>query len=154
MEAIAPPVIASPAAWQALLDAHDELFEELVPGAWLGVVPRHRTGADGHRQSTAVAVTPRMPMIVLLRERDRMTAREGEFRGLETLTADALLVVGEDGVDAALDRPPDAALRELKRLIRTGAVALFFLRTRRELFERGYEELFEALGLPVLGTCR
>ena len=154
MDVIAPPAIASPAAWQAMLDAHDELFEELVPGAWLGVVPRHRTGPDGHRHSTAIAVTPPVPMIVLMREPDRMIAREGEFRGLGTLTADALFVVGDDGVDAALDRPPDAALRELKRMIRTGAAALFFLRTRRELFESGYEELFEALGLPVLGTCR
>lgn len=154
VEATLPSAPASIAAWQALVDAHEGLFEEQVPGAWLGVVPRYRSDRDGALYPVAVAVTPSVPMVVLMRESGRMTVRAAHFAGLRSLTADALLVADEDALARALERDPVAALRELKRSIRSGAVALFFLRTRRELFERGYEELFEALGLPVLGTCR
>jgi len=154
MESIAPTAFASIAAWQAVLDAHRELFDELVPGAWLGVVLRHRTGPDGAKHSVAIPVTPPVPMLVLMRESERMTARSGEFCGLINIAANALFVADEGAIGKVLDCDPRNALHEMKRHIRTGAVALFFLCARRELFELGYEEFFEALGLPFLGSCR
>ena len=154
MAASAPTAFTSLAAWQAMLDAHRDLFLQLVPGAWLGIVPRYRTGPDGTRHSVAVAVTPAVPMVMLIHDGERMTARAGEFRGLKDLSADALFVAGDEAVEQVQAAAPERRLREMKRHVRTGGVAMFFLRPRRELFERGYEELFDALGLPVLGTCR
>jgi len=149
-----PAAAVSIAAWQAVLDAHRELFDELMPGASLGVVARHLASPDGAKHSAAAPVTPPRPMVVLSRGPEGMTARHGEFRGLTGLAANALFVADDEAIGSVLDGDPADALREMKRQVRSGAVALYFLCPRRELFELGYEEFFEALGLPFLGSCR
>jgi len=138
--------------WQPLLDAHVGLFEPLVPGASVALVPRWRIDAQGQRRANVMPKTDPVPMLLWLREAQAMRVCEGIFNGLASLDSDVLLIAEDGALEAALghERP----LSELKRLLRRNRVLFMVLRTRDELRERGWTEFLEALGLPFLGTCR
>lgn len=146
-------VAAQPAFdWQPVLDAHVGLFEALVPGASVALVPRWREDAQGVRRANVMPRTEPVPMMLWLREAQAIRVRDGIFTGLASLASDVLLIVEDGALDVALahERP----LSELKRLLRRNRVLFMVLRTRDELRERGWTEFLEALGLPFLGTCR
>jgi hypothetical protein len=138
--------------WQPVLDAHAELFEPLVPGASVALVPRWRIDAQGQRRANVMPKTESVPMQLWLREPQAMRVRSSIFTGLASLASDVLLIAEDGALESALghERP----LSELKRLLRRNRVLFMVLRTRDELRERGWTEFLEALGLPFLGTCR
>jgi hypothetical protein len=132
--------------WQQVLDRHADLFAEVVPGASIGVVP-----GSPARANIAQEVAP-VQMQLWLRDPERMKVGAGNYRGLKTLASDILLLPEDGALEAALaHRNP---LGELKRQLRAGRVLCMVMRERKELRERGWADLFEALGLPFLGTCR
>jgi hypothetical protein len=145
-------VVQDVAPWQPVLDAHADLFESVVPGASMALIPRWSTDAQGQRRANFMQKTDPVPMQIWLREPRAMAVRGGEFRGLADLASD-LLLLAEDGALAealAHARP----LSELKRRLRRGKLLFMVMRTRDELRERGWADFLEALGLPFLGTCR
>jgi hypothetical protein len=138
--------------WQPVLDAHVGLFEPLVPGASIALVPRWRIDAEGRRRANVMPKTEPVPMQLWLRAQRAMQVRDGIFTGLASLASDLLFIAEDEALESALthERP----LSELKRLLRRNRVLFMVLRTRDELRERGWTEFLEALGLPFLGTCR
>lgn len=138
--------------WQPVLDAHVGLFEPLVRGASVALVPRWRMDAQGQRRANVMPKTDPLPMQLWLREPQAMRVRDGVFTGLASLASDVLFIAEDGALEAAVahERP----LSELKRLLRRNRVLFMVLRTRDELRERGWTDFLEALGLPFLGTCR
>lgn len=138
--------------WQPVLDAHVGLFEPLVSGASVALVPRWRMDAQGQRRANVMPKTDPLPMQLWLREPQAMRVRDGVFTGLASLASDVLFIAEDGALEAAVahERP----LSELKRLLRRNRVLFMVLRTRDELRERGWTDFLEALGLPFLGTCR
>jgi hypothetical protein len=148
MAAAAQPVFD----WQPVLDAHAGLFEALVPGASVALVPRWRIGAQGQRRANVMPTTDPVPMQLWLREPQAMRVHDGLFTGLASLASDLLFIAEDGALESALQH--ERPLSELKRLLRRNRVLFMVLRTRDELRERGWTEFIEALGLPFLGTCR
>jgi len=138
--------------WQPVLDAHVGLFEPLMPGSSIALVPRWRSDAQGQRRANVMPKTEPVPMLLWLREPQAMRVRDGIFTGLASLGSDLLFIAEAGALESALahERP----LSELKRLLRRNRVLFMVLRTRDELRERGWSEFLETLGLPFLGTCR
>jgi hypothetical protein len=134
------------AGWQALLDRHADLFAECVPGACIALAP-----CTPPRANVKQVLEPR-PMQLWLRESDGMRVRDGEYRGLKTLGADVLFLPEEGALEAALAH--QYPMSELKRALRDGRMLVMVMRSRIELRERGWSDLFAALGLPFQGTCR
>ena len=133
-------------SWQQVLEDNPELFAEVVPGASVAVV----TGSPP-RSNIGQVVDP-APMLLWRREGEGMRVGEGQYRGLKTLASDILLLPENGALEAALaHRHP---MSELKRQLRAGRVLCMVLRGRDELRARGWADLFDALGLPFLGTCR
>lgn len=145
-------VLRDVAHWQPVLDAHAALFEPVVPGASMALIPRWGIDAQGRRRANFMQESDPLPMQIWLREPRAMAVREGEFRGLAHLASDLLMLAEDGALAAALShaRP----LSELKRRLRRGQLLFMVLRTRDELRERGWADFLEALGLPFLGTCR
>jgi hypothetical protein len=140
------------AEWQPVLDAHAELFEALVSGASVALVPRWSEDAQARRRANVMPKTDPVPMQLWLREAQEMRVRDGVFTGLAQLASDLLLIAEDGALEAALEH--DRPLSELKRQLRRNRVLFMVLRTREELHERGWTDFLEALGLPFLGTCR
>lgn len=134
------------ASWHEVLERHAELFEGVAQGASIALVP-----GSPPRANIAPVVEP-TPMQLWRREAHGMRIAEGRYRGLQALASDVLLLPEEGALEAALaHRRP---MSELKRQLRAGRVLCMVTRGRDELRARGWAELFEALGLPFLGTCR
>jgi len=133
-------------SWQEVLEDNPELFAEVVPGASVAIV----TGSPP-RSNIGQVVDP-APMLLWRREGEGMRVGEGQYRGLQTLDSDILLLPEDGALEAALvHRHP---MSELKRQLRAGRVLCMVLRGRDELRARGWADVFDALGLPFLGTCR
>jgi hypothetical protein len=133
-------------SWQQVLEDNPELFAEVVRGASVAVV----TGSPP--RSNIGQVVDAAPMLLWRREGEGMRVGEGQYRGLKTLASDILLLPENGALEAALaHRHP---MSELKRQLRAGRVLCMVLRGRDELRARGWADLFDALGLPFLGTCR
>jgi hypothetical protein len=130
------------AAWQGVLDRNGELFEEIEPSASLAIIGRR----------AALPVCDPAPMLLWVREKERMTARASEFSGYKHIASDLLLVANDGTMEAAL--AADEPLRAIKRELRIGGMRFMVLRRREELREHGWEDFLEWLGMPFLGTCR
>ena len=129
-------------AWQRVLDRHADLFAEIEEKASLAIVPRR----------VVAPVCDPVPMLLWVREPDRMAARPGQFGGFKALSSDMLLVANDGTLEAAL--AGEEPLREIKRQLRAGGMLFMVLRQREELREHGWEDFLEWLGLPFLGSCR
>lgn len=132
--------------WQPVLDRHADLFADVSPGASIGVV----VGSPA-RANIAQEVAPAQ-MQLWQRGSEGMEVGRGEYRGLKTFTSDILLLPEQGALETALaHRNP---LGELKRQLRAGRILCMVMHERDRLRARGWADLFEALGLPFLGTCR
>lgn len=134
------------ASWQEVLEGSAELFAEVIPGASVAIVP-----GSPPRSNIGQVVDP-APMQLWSREASGMKVGAGEYRGLKTLPSDVLLLPDDGALETALAHP--YPMSELKRQLRAGRVLCMVLRGRDELRARGWADLFDALGLPFLGTCR
>ncbi|TAK45487.1 MAG: hypothetical protein EPO29_01565 [Betaproteobacteria bacterium] len=132
--------------WQQVLERHADLFAEVQPGASIALAPGSPPRANVKQVREAV------PMQLWLRGPERMAVVAGEYRGLKSLAADALLLPEEGALDAALAHAEP--LSELKRQLRDGRMLVMVMRSRKELRELGWSDFFEALGLPFQGSCR
>jgi hypothetical protein len=132
--------------WQPVLDRHADLFADVAPGASIALVC-----GSPPRANIAQEVMP-AAMQLWLRGPEGMKVGAGEYRGLRTFASDILLLPENGALEKALAHANP--LGELKRQLRAGRVLCMVMRERKELRRRGWADLFDALGLPFLGTCR
>jgi hypothetical protein len=147
----ADPLLDLP-AWQAILEREARLFAELAPGAAIGLVPRFVRGADGAARASAMPSVPATQMLVWERGGAAMRAQLSDYSGIASAPVDVLFFVEREALRAVLAHPEP--MGEMTRSIRTGRILLMVLRTREQLSARGFEALFDALGLPFIGACR
>ncbi len=155
VETAAPQGFGDPAAWQAMLDRHSELFTDMVAGSAVGFVPRTGSGIQpGKHVAGLVDCGKGVEMLRWTVDADGMTATLERFPGFQEAQVDLLFVVDDMALlllGAALEGD---TLSQIKRLIRQGNIMFFVLRTKFELQDAGYEDFLDTLGLAFLGACR
>lgn len=132
--------------WQDVLERNAGLFAEVLPGASIALAPGSPPRANVKQ------VREPVPMQLWVRGAERMSVVAAEYRGLKSLVSDVLFLPEAGALEAALAH--EHPFSEFKRALRDGRMLVMVMRSRRELRERGWAELFEALGLPFQGTCR
>lgn len=155
VETTVPQGFGEPAAWQAMLDRHSELFTDMEAGSAVGFVPRTGSGIQpGKHVAGLVDCGKGVEMMRWTVGADGMTATVQHFPGFQEARVDLLFVVDDMAlllIKAALEGD---TLSQIKRLIRQGNIMFFVLRTKFELQDAGYEEFLDTLGLAFLGACR
>lgn len=155
VETAVPRGFGDPAAWQAMLDRHSELFTDMEAGSAVGFVPRTGSGIQpGKHVAGLVDCGKGVEMMRWTVGADGMTATVQRFPGFQEARVDLLFVVDDMAlllIKAALEGD---TLSQIKRLIRQGNIMFFVLRTKFELQDAGYEEFLDTLGLAFLGACR
>ena len=143
-------------AWQAMLDRHREVFQELQPGSRIGIVPKRETalGADQCGSARPALFDPTDGVLCWEAREDGMRADYRACVSLQDAGVDVFLVADADALElirASLEGEPLAVIR---KLIRLGHILFFVIRTKNELREAGYEDFLDSLGLAFLGACR
>ncbi len=143
-------------AWQAMLDRHDELFQELVPGSRIGLVARCAAAVvpGQHGSAYASRFDTRDGILFWEAHEDGMRADYRACRDLEEAAVDLLLVADDEALDTIRGALNGEPLVAMKRLIRRGNLLFFVTRTKHELRDAGYEDFLDSLGLAFLGACR
>jgi hypothetical protein len=141
--------------WQAMLDRHQPMFADMVPGASVGLVRREGSGIQpGKHVGGLASAGGEIPMMLWTVVDGGMVASLVQFRGLADIKVDLLLVVGDRAVGNLATASAEERMPMLKRLIRSGDVLFFVFRTKFELQDAGYEDFLDTLGLAFLGACR
>ncbi len=143
-------------AWQAMLDRHEELFQELVPGSRIGLVAKSAAAVVPGQYGSALASRFDTTGGILCWEAHEggMRAAYRACRNLQEAAVDLLLVADDEALEAirvSLDGEP---LAVMKKLIRRGNILFFVTRTKNQLRDAGYEDFLDSLGLAFLGACR
>jgi hypothetical protein len=143
------------ADWQAMLDRHAELFTDMTPGASVGLVPREGSGIQpGKHVAGLMAAEGAGEMLRWEVVPGGMRAKLAPYRGFQEAKVDLLFVADDDAMDKLRGNIGDDTLSLMKRLIRSGNIMFFVMRTKYELQDAGYEEFLDTLGLAFLGACR
>jgi hypothetical protein len=142
-------------AWQAMLDRHAELFAEMTPGASVAIVPREGSGIlPGKHVAGLMAASGVGEMLRWQVTAAGMRADIVPYRGLRDVGVDLLFVADAEARAKLCANLGDETLALMKRLIRSGNIMFFVMRTKYELQDAGYEEFLDTLGLAFLGACR
>lgn len=143
------------AEWQAMLDRHDELFTEMVPGSSVAIVPKEGSGIQpGKHVAGLMAAEGAGDMLRWEVTPHGMRAALVPYRGFQDARVDLLFVADDEALDILRSNIGDDTLSLMKRQIRTGNIMFFVMRTKYELQDAGYEEFLDTLGLAFLGACR
>jgi hypothetical protein len=142
------------APWQSMLDRHQELFLEMVPGSRIGFVSREVSGILPGKHLDGVRVASEVPMLAWQLEGGAMSARIERFAGMASTKVDLLLVADEEAMATMLGELNGDTLTVIKRLIRRGRMMFFVFKNKAQLQDAGYEDFLDSLGLAFLGACR
>lgn len=141
--------------WQAMLDRHEEVFSDMLPGSRVGLVPRAGSGIQpGKHVAGLMAAGAEVDMLALEMTGAGMSARLESYRGFQEARVDLLFVVDDASIETLRASLDDAALSAMKRLIRQGGIMFYVMRNKYQLQDAGYEEFLDTLGLAFLGACR
>lgn len=141
--------------WQAMLDRHEELFTEMVPGSSVAIVPKEGSGIQpGKHVAGLMAAEGAGEMLRWEVTTGGMRAEMVPYRGFQDAKVDLLFVADGEALDKLRDNIGDDTLSLMKRQIRAGNIMFFVMRTKYELQDAGYEEFLDTLGLAFLGACR
>ncbi|MEZ5788104.1 MAG: hypothetical protein R3D62_16895 [Xanthobacteraceae bacterium] len=127
--------------WQALLDRHAEVFQDMEAGARIGVLSKD-------------AFEPPATMVVWQATEQGMQAGYEPFPGFERVKIDLLFIADEATILGMHDSVTDAPFGQIRSKLRRRDILLYVVKPHRALLDAGYENFLESLGLPVLGTCR
>lgn len=143
-------------AWQAMLDRHQPLFEEMLPGSRIGILPRSATSLlSGRRLAGLAAIElPEGRMLAWEAKEEGMRAGVRSCLRFEEAQVDLLLVPDDAALEAILASLGGDALGVMKKMIRQGNMLFFVMKAKHELQEAGYEDFLDSLGLAFLGACR
>ena len=140
--------------WQAMLDRHQELFLEMVPGSRIGFVSREASGILPGKHLEGVKLAADVPMLAWQLESGGMSARIERFAGMASTKVDLLLVADEEAMETMQNELQGDTLAVIKRLIRRGRMMFFVFKNKAQLQDAGYEDFLDSLGLAFLGACR
>lgn len=141
--------------WQAMLDRHEELFTEMVPGSSVAIVPKEGSGIQpGKHVAGLMAAEGAGEMLRWEVTTGGMNAELVPYRGFQDAKVDLLFVADAEALDKLRNNIGDDTLSLMKRQIRAGNIMFFVMRTKYELQDAGYEEFLDTLGLAFLGACR
>jgi hypothetical protein len=151
-----PALFADLPAWQAMLDRHQGLFADMLPGSRIGILPRSATRLLPGRHAAGLAAIefPEGRMLAWETQKEGMRAGYRSCLRFEDAQVDLLLVPDDAALEAILANLEGDALAVMKRLIRQGNMLFFVLKAKHELQEAGYEDFLDSLGLAFLGACR
>jgi len=143
-------------AWQAMLDRHQALFAEMLPGSRIGILPRSATNLLPGRRLAGLAAMDLLEGRMLAWEAKEEGMRAGVRSCLrfEEAQVDLLLVPDDSALEAILAALGGDALAVMKKMIRQGNMLFFVMKAKHELQEAGYEDFLDSLGLAFLGACR
>ena len=68
--------------------------------------------------------------------------------------ADLLLVADDFALEAIHQTIAGDTLSTIKKMIRSGNILFFVMKTKYQLQDAGYEDFLDTLGLAFLGACR
>jgi len=144
--------------WQRLLDRHQDLFCEIIPGSSIGIVPKSTTGLMPGKRAAALRASgfesPDGAVLAWEAREHGMHAAYRRCRGLDEAGVDLLLVADDEALEQIRDHLESEPLAGMKKLIRRGNILFYVMRTKHELQDAGYEDFLESLGLAYLGACR
>jgi hypothetical protein len=143
-------------AWQAMLDRHQALFAEMLPGSRIGILPRSATRLlpGRHRAGLAGIDLPEGRMLAWETREEGMRAGYRSCLRFEEAQVDLLLVPDDAALEAILANLGGDTLAVMKKMIRQGSMLFFVMKAKHELQEAGYEDFLDSLGLAFLGACR
>lgn len=154
MSSVTECVFGRLADWQAMLDRHAELFAEMTPGASVALVPRDTSGILPGRHLAGLMAAAGGEMLRWEVTPTGVRAALLPFRGVREAAVDLLFVADEEALARLRADIGEGTLPLMKRLLRTGNIMFFVMRTKHELQEAGYEDFLDSLGLAFLGACR
>lgn len=154
MNAVMEQGFGNIAPWQAMLDRHQELFLDMVPGSRIGFVSREASGILPGKHLEGVKLATEVPMLAWQLENGSMSARIERFAGMASTKVDILLVADEEAMATMLGELEGDTLTVIKRLIRRGRMMFFVFKNKAQLQDAGYEDFLDSLGLAFLGACR
>jgi hypothetical protein len=141
--------------WQAMLDRHEELFIDMVPGSSVAIVPKEGSGIQpGKHVAGLMAAEGAGEMLRWEVTTGGMRAEMMPYRGFQDAKVDLLFVADDEALEKLRGNIGDDTLSLMKRQIRAGNIMFFVMRTKYELQDAGYEEFLDTLGLAFLGACR
>lgn len=144
--------------WQRLLDRHQDLFSEMIPGSSIGIVPKSIAGIMPGKRAAALRASAfdftDGAVLAWEARANGMHATYRRCRGPDEAGVDLLLVADDEALEQIRDHLEAEPLAVMKKLIRRGNILLYVLRTQHELQDAGYEDFLESLGLAYLGACR
>ena len=145
-------------AWQALLDRHQELFSDMLPGSRIGIVPRSGTSLMPGRHlaglTNAEFHLPEGNMLAWEVSGGAMRAGYLPCRRFEEARADLLLLPDDAALEEIRRNLERDALSAMKKMIRSGSILFFVMKSKYQLQDAGYEDFLDTLGLAFLGACR
>jgi hypothetical protein len=141
--------------WQPALDRNAEIFSGMVPGAAVGFVARSGSGLQpGKHVGGLEQAGGSGEMLVWEMGEHGMRAQLRTYTGFQQGGIDLLFVAEEAAIAAMHGARDSELLSQVKRLIRSGAIMFYVMRTKYELQDAGYEDFLDTLGLAFLGACR
>ncbi len=158
MTAVADQLFADLSAWQAVLDRHQDLFDDMLPGSRIGLLPRSCSNVMPGKRITGLAGAefnlPEGKMLAWEAREDGMQARFRPCSSFADAQADLLLLADDVALAAIHENLNGNTLLTMRRMIRTGNILFFVMKTKQELQDAGYEDFLDSLGLAFLGACR
>ena len=147
-------------AWQAMLDRYQELFSDMLPGSRIGILPRSGTSLmpgkhlAGLSNSEFSLPDGKMLAWEVNGEGLGMRAEYHPCRKFEEARADLLLVPDDDAFEEIRGNLAGDPLSTIRKMIRSGNILFFVMKTKYQLQDAGYEDFLDTLGLAFLGACR
>jgi hypothetical protein len=158
MSPAAQSMFADLPAWQALLDRYQELFSDMVPGSRIGILPRSGTSLMPGKHlaglTSAEFDLPGGNMLAWEVDSGGMRAGYQPCRRFEEARADLLLLPDDAALEEIRRSLGADPLSAMKKMIRSGGILFFVMKTKYQLQDAGYEDFLDTLGLAFLGACR
>jgi len=155
----AQSMFADVQAWQAMLDRYQELFVDMLPGSRIGILPRSGTSLMPGKHLAGLSngefSLPEGRMLAWeICEGAGMRAGYRPCRNFQDAQADLLLVPDDAAFEEIRRNLAADPLSTVKKMIRSGSILFFVMKTKYQLQDAGYEDFLDTLGLAFLGACR
>lgn len=126
--------------WQEILDRQQQVFSGIIDEAKIGILPKPQIVSEDGK------------LLVWEVQSGKMLADYKPFAGFKNAGVDMLFVAEEQALVSLYENAGE--FRQMKDLIRQGAILFYVFKTRDDLLDLGYEEFLDALGLAFMGGCR
>ena len=145
-------------AWQAMLDRHEDVFSGMLPGARIGILPRSATGISAGKRIAGLASAsfslPEGKMLAWEAVEGGMRAVFSPCTSYADTQSDLLFVADDIALEAIHQTIGGDTFSTMKKMIRSGNIMFFVMKTKYQLQDAGYEDFLDVLGLAFLGACR